>query len=191
MDAGTFSEDEPNGRCCPYCGRECDDHLLGFFDRYGEGVGLIGGALYAVEDIEGVLTAVRLAWLRAKGGCPAWAAAVPALRFYFDWLGSLEVEEPSAGESEDDVALQMTWAPGHGSLARDVLRSLLQEECGWRGGTSEWEKDDTPGLSTVYEFWWEPGDPSALADRLREKLRLNDPAAEAAIPPAPARAPGR
>jgi hypothetical protein len=28
-----------------------------------------------------------------------------------------------------------------------------------------------PGLSTVYELWWEPDDPNSLADRLRERLR--------------------
>lgn len=62
----------------------------------------------------------------------------------------------------------MAGTAGHRSLARDVLRWLmLQEECGWNGETTEWKKDDTPGLSTVYELWWEPDDPGAGAARLR------------------------
>jgi hypothetical protein len=72
-------------------------------------------------------------------------------------------------ESEEDAAAKMAGTAGRKSLARDVLRWLLQEE--WSGATTEWEKDDTPGLSTVYELWWEPDDPNALADRLRERLR--------------------
>lgn len=172
MDATDFSDCEPDGRRCPYCGRECDGHLLAFFDRYGNCLGLIGGALYPLEDTaDEVLQRVRLAWLRAGGERPAWVTAVAALRFYFDWLGCLEYEDRSADESEEDSARQMAWTAGHRSLALDVLRWLLQEECGWRGETTEWEKDDTPGLSTVYELWWEPGDPNSLADRLLERLR--------------------
>lgn len=173
-DAADRSNGEPerDGRCCPYCGRECDMHLLGFFDRYGDGLGLIGGSLYGLTEFEDVLQGVRLAWLRADGDPPpAWVATVPALRFYFEWLGCLEHEEFSADEGEEDIAWQMAWTAGHRSLVRDVLGWLLEEECGWRRETSEWEKDDTPGLSTVYELWWEPKDPAVLADRLRERLR--------------------
>jgi hypothetical protein len=172
LDATDSSDREPDGRRCPYCGRECDRHLLAFFDRYGDGLGLIGGALYGVEETaDEVLQRVRVAWLVASGKPPAWVTAVAALRFYFNWLGCLEYEERSADESEEDTARQMAWTAGYGSLALDVLRWLLQEECGWRGETTEWEKDDTPGLSTVYELWWEPDDPNSLADRLRERLR--------------------
>jgi hypothetical protein len=68
MDATDFSDCGPDGRRCPYCGRQCDRHLLAFFDRYGDGLGLIGGALYGLEETAGqVLRRVRLAWLRASG----------------------------------------------------------------------------------------------------------------------------
>lgn len=172
-DEADWSNGEPeqDGRRCPYCGRACDTHLLGFFDRYGDGLGLIGGSLYGLAELKDVLQRVRIAWLRADGEPPpAWVAAVPALRFYFEWLGCLEHEEISADEGEEDIAWQMAWTAGHRSLARDVLGWLLEQECGWRRETSEWEKDDTPGLSTVYELWWAE-DPAVLADRLRERLR--------------------
>ncbi len=182
-DAADWSNGEPerDGRCCPYCGLQCDAHLLGFFDRYGDGLGLIGGSLYGLAELEDVLQQVRLAWLRADGKPPpAWVAAVPALRFYFEWLGCLEHDEVSADEGEEDVARQTAWTAGHRSLARDVLGWLLEEECGWRGEKSEWEKDDTPGLSTVYELWWEPEDAAVLANRLRERLQRIVVAAEEA-----------
>jgi hypothetical protein len=173
MDATLFSADEPDGRRCPYCRQECDRHLLAFFDRYGDGLGLIGGALHPVEDVAAeVFRQVRLSWLSGDAAPPPWIAVVAALRFYFDWLGSVDCEDLSTLESEEDRACVVASAPGHRTLARDTLRSLLQEECGWNGKTTEWEKDDTPGLATVYELWWEPVDPGTLADRLRERLRV-------------------
>ena len=84
-----------------------------------------------------MLRRVRLAWPRASGERPAWVTAVPALRFYFGGLSCLKCEGLPADESEEDAASQMAGTAGHRSLALDVLRWLLQEECGWNGETTE------------------------------------------------------
>src|SRR5262249_9848854 len=112
-----MSEDDPSSERCPICEeKECQRHLLARFDASGDegefGVGLAGGALYDVNEIEAVLERARLAWVKSvratgKPKTPPWIMKERGLRNYFDALGGIDVEKYDSDEDAvHDLAVE-------------------------------------------------------------------------------------
>ena len=119
-----MSEDDPSSERCPICeDKECQRHLLARFDASGDegelGVGLVGGALYDVNEIETVLERARLAWVQSvratgKPKAPPWIMKERGLRYYFDALGGSDVAKYDSDEDAvHDLAASTENELGH------------------------------------------------------------------------------
>jgi hypothetical protein len=158
-----MSEDDPSSERCPICkDKECQRHLLASFDASGDegefGVGLVGGALYVVNEIETVLERARLAWvqsMRATGKPKAspWIMKERGLEYYFKALGGIDVEKYDNDEdAAHDLAVQTDDEIRH---AREDFLDEVLFSCGWLGDRTE-EAFDYPQFcsSTTYLSWW-------------------------------------
>jgi hypothetical protein len=174
-----WAEDDPNSERCPICkDKECQRHLLARFDASGDegefGVGLVGGALYDVNEIETVLERARLAWVQAvratgKPKAPPWIVKERGLQNYFHALGGLDVAKY---DSDEDAVHDLAWCSdnelGH---ARDDFLDEVLFSCGWLGDRTE-EPFDYPPIcaSTIYLSWW-AFKPREIVKKFRARLR--------------------
>src|SRR5262249_32048917 len=140
-----MSEDDPSLGHCPICeDKKCQRHLLARFDASGDegefGVGLDGGALYDVNEIETVLERARWAWVqsvraRGKPKAPPWIMKERALRYYFDRLGGLDVAKYDSDEDAvNDLAVESDNELWH---AREGFVGEVLSDCGWLGDRTE------------------------------------------------------
>jgi len=174
-----MSEDDPSSERCPICkDKECQRHLLARFDASGDegelGVGLVGGALYDVNEIETVLERARLAWVQSvraagKPKAPPWIMKERGLRDYFDALGGIDVAKYDGDEDAvQDLPAHTDNELGH---ARDDFLDEVLFSCGWLGDRTE-EAFDYPQFcsSTTYLSWWALK-PREIVKKFRAKLR--------------------
>jgi hypothetical protein len=174
-----MSEDDPSSERCPICkDKACRRHLLARFDASGDegelGVGLVGGALYDVNEIETVLERARLAWVQSmraagKPKAPPWIMQERGLRCYFDALGGIDVVKYDSDEDAvHDLAASTENELGH---ARDDFLDEVLFSCGWLGDKTE-EPFDYPLIcaSTTYLNWW-AFKPREIVKKFRAKLR--------------------
>jgi hypothetical protein len=103
---------------CPICNRDrCTAHLLACFDidpYEGElGIGLVGGKLYDVDEIDELLTKVTGAWVEAVRGAegdepivPDWISKHRPLFEFDNSIGSEVDVIDVVNEEEDDDAIQ-------------------------------------------------------------------------------------
>jgi hypothetical protein len=174
-----MSEDDPSSERCPICeDKECQHHLLARFDASGDegefGVGLAGGALYDVNEIETVLERARLAWVRSvratgKPKAPPWIMKERGLRYYFDALGGIDVAKYGSDEdAADDLPVYTDFEWQH---AREYFLEEVLTDCGWLGDRTE-EPLDYGGFhcSSTYLNWWALK-PRGIVKKFRAKLR--------------------
>jgi hypothetical protein len=133
----------------------------------------------ADEEIEALLGAVRLAWIRSvraketQGPVPpSWISEEPALRDYFLALGplrdlNLDDEEPD--EEAADRLRELPW--DHSALVRDFLVKVLPG-CGWEGLATEVpsEADEDTGMECLGAKQWWSADPKGVTERLRARV---------------------
>jgi hypothetical protein len=174
-----MSEDDPSSERCPICeDKECQRHLLACFDASGDegefGVGLVGGALHDVTEIETVLERARLAWVQSmratgKPKAPPWIMKERGLGYYFRALGGIDVEKYDNDEdAAHDLAVQTDDELGH---ARDDFLDEVLFSCGWLGDRTG-EPLDYGGFycSSTYLNWW-AFKPREIVKKFRAKLR--------------------
>jgi hypothetical protein len=174
-----MSEDDPTPERCPICKDEkCKIHLLGCFDASGDegvfGIGLVGGPLSEVKEIEEVLQRAQLAWVqsvRAAGNpeMPQWITKSPSLRYYYDQLGDAGDFDPEQYESDEDAACDLSAHTNFNNMRAVELVEELLNGC----GRIEKTKEDYEALmrSTTYVSWW-TSDPSEIVERFRGNLRM-------------------
>jgi hypothetical protein len=177
----TESEDDLTSECCPICkDKECKKHLLACFDASGDqgalGVGLAGGPLYYVNEIEEVLQRTRLAWVQSvratgKPKAPRWIMKERDLRDYYDALGGSGGFDLVHKQSDERAAdFLPAYTDNEIWHARDEFLDGVLSSCGWNGERTEEPFDSIPGQSTTYLYWWAL-EPSQIVKRFRAKLQ--------------------
>jgi hypothetical protein len=165
---------------CPICkDKECKDHLLARFGASGDeglfGIGLVGGTLYYVNEIEEVLERARLAWVQSvratgKPKAPRWIMKEPGLRRYYDALGGSGGFDLVEKESDETAAdFLPAYTDSEAWHAREEFLYEVLSSCGWQGEKTE-VQFDMPMLSTTYLSWW-AFKPREIVKRFRAKLR--------------------
>lgn len=159
-----MSEDDDIVEPCPLCKhKKCEKHVLACFDRAGDdgafGLGLLGGALCHVNEIEVAMEHARLAWVRSvratgKPKAPQWIMKDFGLQQYFDALG----RSVSGGKVDFDVGKYKSDEDAADDLQADTDRELWhgREDFLWEdlSRCDSFVTTEEETVLTTLVIWW-------------------------------------